>query len=340
MTAEPDTAAGAKRGLLRDARRIVLVMTGLFVALLLLLRLPLVASGTFVDPAGEPVHDVMVSSRMDTLRFGPRWRSRGLVGERFIRACMTCGSVHLNFSKEGFLSETLDIYADHEPHGTPVVRERSWLFGMVKRVEVTLEPLANPVALTALRAELDIRQNRLPIVMPLVAGIDPGPQNTVESRMAAVGTSSPGFFALGVDRDPQGLIVTAKQRHPNWRTPGSGAPEFDFASNLVLTFHGAESGGILFDVPDNLPRLFPSQQVLRRMREAPEDGYATTVALPLDATHDNNAWYFWFRNADTYGKGELQLPSVARDRKRLTATVRIWLNETPGGRDLRAEHYR
>lgn len=343
MRTEPDTtedSAGGRRGLLRDVRRVGLVMGGIFVVLIFFWRLPLVVTGTFVDPAGEPVRDVTVSSRSNTLRFGPRWRHRGPVTYSFLRACLTCGSIHLNFSKDGYLSETLTVYADQGPHGTPVVTEHSLLFGMVKRVKVTLEPLANPAALTSMHAQLDVRENRLPVVMPLVAGVDPGPRNTVESRLAAMGNAQPGYLALDVDRDANGRIATTKQRHPNWRTQGATAPEFDFASNLVLAFHGSDTGGILFRVPDDLPRLFPSQQVLRRMRDAPVEGYMKTVALPLEATHVNDTWYFWFRNGDNYGKGEVHLPSITRDRTRLTAIVRIWLNETPGARDLRAEHYR
>ena len=325
--------------LFTDLKTMGLGVLLLLVLVMLAFRLPMLVTGSFVDESGATVTDVMVSSRSDMLRFGPTWRSRGEVQSRFFAWCLTCGSIHLLVSKDSYLSETLTLYSSHDAHGTPELEESSSLFGMLRSVTVTMESIADAAPLMPAAGRVVVDAKRLPFVLVLRGGARAVPANAIASQTALLPGQSASYLVVDADRDKDNHIVLEKQRHPNWRTEGTTAPEFDYPSRMVIRFHGNETGGILFDPPDDLPRLFPSEQVLRRMREAPAEGYMEVVDLPLAATHSNNAWYFYFRSGDRYGKGEINMPDVNRERSQLSANVRLWINET-GGHDLRANHYR
>lgn len=325
--------------LFTDLKTMALGVFILLVLVMLAFRLPMVVTGSFVDKSGVAVTDVTVSSRSDMLHFGPTWRSRREVQSRFFAWCLTCGSIHLLFSKDSYLSETLTLYSSHDAHGTPELEESSHLFGMVRSVTVTMESIANAAPLVPAAGRVVVDAKRLPFVLALRGGAQAVPANSIASQTALLPGQSASYLVVDADRDNDDHIVLKKRRHPNWRTEGTTAPEFDYPRRIVIRFHGSETGGILFDPPDDLPRLFPSEQVLRRMREAPARGYLEVVDLPLAATHSNNAWYFYFRSGDRYGKGEIKMPEVNRERSQLSANVRLWINEA-GGRELRANYYR
>ncbi len=331
------TEYGAR--LLRDLRVVGGGVLFIFVFLVIALRLPLFVTGEFVTADGAPVKEVMVSARNRIFMFGPAWKTRGEVDSRFFAWCLSCKSIRLLFSKVDYLSETLTVHTTRESHGTPEIDRSSSLFGMVQHVTVRMESIADAPSLQHSQGRLEITVRRLPVVLPLDARMRAAPVNFVESQFETMSGSKPGYISIRAERDQAGRILTESRTQPNWRTPGTSAPSFDFAAGFALEFHGEDAGGILFDPPDNLPRLFPSQQVLRRMREAPADGYERVVELPLTATHVNNAWYFYFRSGQQYGKGEVNLPEMGRERDRLSAIVRVWLNVS-GTTDLRAKRYR
>ena len=107
---------------------------------------------------------------------------------------------------------------------------------------------------------------------------------------------------------------------------------------MALEFSGENDGAILFKPPAELPRLFPEQQVLRRMREAPETGYSRRLKLPLHAIHENDAWFFYCRTGGRYCKGVIMLPTLSQDRQSLESHMHVWMNPE-GGRDLRAKRF-
>ena len=208
----------ASRGLLGDLRRVLLVGLAFLVGVMLLLRLPLVVTGTFVDRSGAAVEHVMVSSRYSWLRFGPRMRGRGPVDARFFAWCLTCGSIHFNFSKDDYLSETVTLYSSHGPHGTTTVDEGTNLFGMLRTVTIHMESIAGAGRMDRFEGRVSLRARHVPVVLSLHEKMRAGALNRLRAQYPALASEPFRYIAFDVARDDDENVMTEPAQHPHRST--------------------------------------------------------------------------------------------------------------------------
>lgn len=310
--------------MLRDLRFAVAILAVVVLSIALRFVQPLIVFGSAKDPEGTPIAGVLGTGNY---RSGAKDRAAKRGKSSFFSGCFLCASLRLRVSAPGFESERFQLSAAHAfDHGDRVVVSRS-LFGVIQRLRVTLYP-ERTVATRRIDTELTFNDGKTEIV----AALDPKLPRRAKAdmlheelrRMTRGERTVAAYVALESETTADDSIVVAAP------SPDPAMARWPQPTRARLVLHNEVGGFIAVDPLSGIPDYNGFSATLRRLRDAPEDGYEPVLPLDFDRGHiDGRHFYFYCRLGDRYGKGELTAVEVHSSRPTyLRAHVRIWLNES------------
>ncbi len=288
--------------------------------------------GRVVDEEGMPLERVQLyatKSRVSLMAesFVTLDESRfDLADGRFRVTCRSCSSVQLQFSREGYYSETVDFHVEY------VVREAGRLTSEVAKdlertdLQIVLRSAQNMVRLVRYRGFLHSTAGGPATVVPIRT--DRGSRGVRLDDLSR----PPGKKAQYLPGYVQLLAAVTEDGNLATESPPD-APRVHFPGSPVLDFSEADGGLILYQYASGDP-----QKVYRTMRTAPADGYQSSLLLDSAVRGgDDGDYYLFCRIGDRYGKGRVHLPSFVHmdgeEEKVVMAHIEIRLN-LEGGRNV------
>lgn len=282
--------------------------------------------GRVEDEGGRALEDVRLDVRatrfdLTSESFSSKDESTfELEDGRFRFRCRRCSGVTMDFSKDGYYSESLSFHVPKEEDGTGRLRGEEARDLVRTDLRVALRSDRNKVQLVSYEATLRAAPDGPVTVAPL--RLDLGSRGVALERLGRAPSREanhlPGHVRLVPTLDDAGGL--AAQPLPD--VPGA---LMRVPAPVVVELVDAEGGFLLHRVGGSNPR-----PVYREMRTAPAEGYEPSLAI--DTADRNGPYYFFVRIGERYGKGFVVVPSFGHaDDGREVVMAHIELRLNPDG---------
>ncbi len=286
--------------------------------------------GIVVDEKGKPLKDVQmdITTLYSASFFEEKeWKERKVIDGSFRLKVRNRADVYLEFSKEGYYDERLHFSFDPPEGGK---REGRTLVN--RNIKVVLERIGELPKLIEFDSALVYYSSRKAIIINFDNLGGPGTvigtrgREKVEDLLFAIegGTLPPNSIYILPRIDARGKVIPVIDEYNRY-----------FAPPTKLVMNNPEGGFVVVD-PKNLKGSGPT---LRKMKEAPEEGYVREIMVDDTTLGEKRKIFFFFKTGGMYGKGYLSPPYLFTSKKEgylVDMAIHLFLNPT-GSRNVRTK---